>query len=110
MQNSDFDSHFNIEYITSAKDSQYIIKEIDIEHIRKKLKRHLKYSPETVSTNMMLKTSQITFPILSSNIKNLLLVLEVGIPFSIFLQNLAKIGFIGWIPSLISKKDFGIRL
>lgn len=45
MQNSDFDSHFNIEYITSAKDSQYIIKEIDIEHIRKKIETPFKIFP-----------------------------------------------------------------
>ncbi len=45
MQSSDFDSHLNIEYLTSAKDSQYIIKEIDLEHLRKRIQTPFKILP-----------------------------------------------------------------
>lgn len=45
MRDSDFDSHLNVDQITSAIDSQYIIKEIDIEHLRTKIETPFKVLP-----------------------------------------------------------------
>ena len=42
MSTRDFDPHISVEQITHAKDGNYCIKEIEIEHIRRKIETPLK--------------------------------------------------------------------